>query len=135
MRLKYILFIALLTVIINNAEAQLIRGCRRVGMIYISPPNGLSGWTGAIPETCPPNASTSTQYARFVQNVPGAASCPIGLLSLGGSGTLVDLQVLNCPLDSLAMIFILPISVVVYFRLRNSQLSSFSRIKNDELIE
>jgi hypothetical protein len=120
--IKWILVILTTIMSIIDSSAQVVRGCRRAGLIYITPPAGLYGWTGGISETCPPNATRTTQYTQFVQNVSGSSSCPVGLLSLGGTGTSVDYRLLYCPLDGWITLLLLPAAFAGILVLRRSQI-------------
>jgi hypothetical protein len=114
---RLVLVCLLFTFSFLDSFAQLT-GCRKAGMIYHTPPSFLYGWTDPISETCGPGATTSTQYLHFVRNVPAAPACPVGLLSLGGTGILVEYTVLFCPLDKLLAILIVPAVIIGFLSLR-----------------
>lgn len=118
--IKWIFVVLLSTFLTKNAFSQVLRGCRSGGSIYRTSPSGIFGWTGPISETCPLNATTATHYTLFIQNASGHSTCPIGLLSLGGTGTLVDYRLLNCPIDGSIVTLLLPIAVIGFMVIKRS---------------
>lgn len=117
---------ALLTVLllfyyVGFSNAQTFRGCRGGGQIYTSPPSGIYGWTSPVSESCPTGATNTTPRAQFIRNAPVTpGTCPIGLLSLGGQGILVDYQIVYCPIDDLLPLVFVPISLLALFKLRSN---------------
>ena len=89
--------------------AQTFIGCRSGGSIYRTPPSFLYGWTNPLSENCPLNAANTVQYARFIRNEPTPNSCPVGLLSLGGTGVLVEYRILFCSFDKWVLSLMLPV--------------------------
>jgi len=119
--LKWI-FVLLISVLWTaNSFAQLPRGCRRGGTIYTNPPGLLAGWSGGISETCAPGASRTTSYARYSNDVSGSPSCTIQLLGLGGTGTLVEYRLLNCPIDGWITFLLIPAAFVGILMIKRSQ--------------
>jgi len=118
MRLKTILILFFLSFLAEELAAQVYRGCRSGGVIYTTPPAFLYGWTGGISEPCPPGATSSTQHVQFIRNAPTPNSCPVGLLSLGGSGILVDYGIVYCPLDSLSTFTLFLFAVIGLYKIR-----------------
>ena len=120
-KLKWIFIVLLGSFFSKDTFSQVFRGCRSGGMIYRNAPGGLYGWTAPLSETCPANATTATQYTKFVQNVTGSSSCPIGLLSLGGTRVPVDYRLLNCPVDGWITFLLIPGAFVGILMIRRSQ--------------
>lgn len=102
------------------------QGCRYGGAIYISSPSGWYQWTNPVSETCGAGATTSTQYARYISNVPGPNTCYIGFWGLGGTGTLVNYALLNCPIDDYLWVLILPLAAFAIYMLRKRNLNLFT---------
>ncbi|RYH29304.1 hypothetical protein EON65_09040 [archaeon] len=96
--MKYLIFFVFSFFLTPKLNAQ---GCRSGGQIYTNSFNffGTLLWSGAVSESCPASASSSTQYAKFISNTTGGAgtSCTIGFFS--STGILVNYRIDNCPLD------------------------------------
>jgi len=103
---------------------QTFIGCRNGGLIYRTPPAFLYGWTNPIPENCPLNAGSTVQHAQFIKNQPSPNSCPVGLLSLGGSGTLVEYRIFFCPLDKWLHFLLFPLAFSAYLVMKRMPYAS-----------
>ena len=120
-KVKWFFVLIVSTFSFEDAFSQVLKGCRSGGMIYRNAPAGAYGWTSPLSETCPANATTITQYTRFVQNTTGSSSCPIGLLNLGGTGVSVDYRLLNCPIDGWIAFLLIPAAFAGILMIRRSQ--------------
>lgn len=118
-KFKFAATVGILFFFVNYSFAQ-FQGCKRGVSIYTDPPNSIFAWTNSVSESCPSNATTSTEYSVFLGNVPSASTCYIGLFGLGGSGTLVYYRIANCPIDDYIWFFILPIGGFSFFYMRKT---------------
>ena len=109
--MKILSLVILIGIMFSGQElyAQTFIGCRSSGSIYRTPPSFLYGWTNPLSENCPLNAANTVQYARFIRNEPAPNSCPVGLLSLGGTGVLVEYRILFCSFDRSVPYLLFPV--------------------------
>lgn len=72
-------------------------GCQHPtnGNVYRN--NNWWGWSNLIQDDCPSGSTTSTQFASVSSSAGG--SCLIGFFGLTATGSLVNYDILNCPID------------------------------------
>lgn len=105
--MKYILLF--LIICFSTLKSFSAIGCLYNGQILTNDPSFFPWWwTGGVSTTCPANATTSTDYAKFLSNTSIPASGCYATAGLN-TGILVNYDIAKCPIDDWLWVLIFPV--------------------------
>ena len=106
--MKYILLVV--AVCFFSVKSFSAVGCLYNTQILTNDPSFFPyWWTSGVSTSCPANATTSTDYAKFQSNVTPSSSC---IATAGFStGILVNYDIAKCPIDDWIWLLIIPVSI------------------------